>query len=259
MIYAYSLAFNLVSETEQAVRLLYEQNDERDFKHYIIDLGFPLLKGDEIPDNIENAKRINTERLKSLAGDYGSLYLKMDNIGVSQNTGNFYRHIKPQDEDILCSVEPDEIQNEGGWIRAQADVLRADKTLGYVAPILVDAIPQLINNPLAPIEVIAGYNVMIIKGNINYGQVAYSGAFLNKIGGVPFLPQMQVYGGIEAALKHEIDKLGMRWGILKDYTTIHTNVPQLYRKWKDYIIFVTAGKPQIKFEEWLQRKKNGEI
>jgi hypothetical protein len=251
----FTLAFNLVSETENATRLLYEQNDKNDFEHYIIDLGFPLLKGDEIPDNIDGAKKINTETLKKLASDYGSVYLKMDNVGVSQNHGTFYKHIKPDDTDVFITCEPDEIQQEGGWVKALADTLRADKTLGYVATILVDAIPILKDNDLCPIEIIANNNVYIMNGMINYGQIATSGKFINLMGGMPYPKAMPVYGGIEFALKEHLDKHKLRWGILKDYSEVHTNVPILLRQWKDAIIFGEFKDSQIGFEDWLNIQK----
>mgnify|MGYP001568893692 CR=1 FL=1 len=50
--YIYTLSFNLVTEVEKATERLYKQN-KHNFEHYIVDLGFPLVKGDEIPDNIE--------------------------------------------------------------------------------------------------------------------------------------------------------------------------------------------------------------
>ena len=257
-IYVYTLGYNLVSETAESVRRLYEQNDKRDFTHYLINLGFPLEKGDEIPTNIEKAKDNNTEKLKELAALYGSIYIKINNVGVSQNTATIYRTIKPTDDDVLCSCEPDEVQVEGGWITAQAKVLGGNR-FGYCAPILQEAIPVLVQSKLAIPETVNGINIFLMKGSINYGNIAYSGKFLNAVGGVPYLPQAPIYGYLESALEFHLRKLKMEWCILKDYTTIHTNVPKLYREWKNYLILEHPEIAQISFENWLTKKRNGEL
>jgi len=260
MTYAYTLGFNLVSEIAESMRRMSEQNDARDYKHFLINLDFPLEKGDEIPRDVRIAKKNNTESLKELALKYGSTYLHFPNIGVSQNTANFVRYVNIGNDDFVVSVEPDEIQNEGGWIRSQTEVLQKDEILGYVAPILVDAIPFIENNPNAPIENIAGHDVYIVNGNMNYGNVAYSGKFINKMGGIPFPPSMPVYGGLEFSLKQHLDKHKMRWGLMKDYTTTHEQVVvPLYREWKNYLILENPNQKQISFEEWLVLKKWGKI
>lgn len=251
----FSLAYNLISEVEQSVRMLYEQNDRRDFEHYIIDLGFPIVTGADIPSNFELARFQNSQELKRIAGQYKSYLCEMVNIGVSQNHENFYRFIKPDDSDVLITLDPDEIANEGGWVKALTEVLRADHSIGYAAPLLVDAIPLLANNPLAVEAQVGGHNVYMMNGAMNYSQIAYSGHFLNKMGGVPYPSNMTVYGGLEEMIRGQLDKFGLRWCQLRDYTTVHTNVPVLYRAWKDDCIFGNFKGQQIQFDEWLVLKK----
>ncbi len=257
----FSLCFNLVSEVAESMRLLYEQNDKRDFEMFVIDLGFPIEgRGDEIPKDIQFVKNNNTVALKKLAEQYGAHYLRMMNVGVSQNHTSFYKYIKPDDSDVILTSDCDEIANEGGWIRACAETLRGDGNLGYVAPLLVDAIPILENNPHAVLQEVAGHKVYYMNGNINYSQIAYSGRFLNKMGGVPYLQSAPIYGYLESALHQHLEKHKMKWGVLKDYTTVHTNNPPLYRSWKDACIFSEEFKGnQISFEEWLILKKWNKI
>ncbi len=99
MIYVYTLGFNLVSEVQKATERLYAQN-EHNFKHLIVDLGFPLTEGDVIPENIEEAKNDNSNALKFLANRFGSQYVKFENIGVSQNTTQVINYLKPTEEVI---------------------------------------------------------------------------------------------------------------------------------------------------------------
>lgn len=259
MIYTYTLAFNLFSETQAAIKRLFEQNDSREFKHFIVDLGFPLIIGDAIPPSIEDAKHINSECLKQLAEETGSTYIQFPNRGVSQNTGQLFRHIKPKDGDVLVSCEPDEIQNEAGWVKALSNVIEADSNIGYCAPMLVEHEKLLAESPYAKLETIGGQEIYIMNAGINYGQICYSATFLNRVGGVPYLPQMPIYGGLEAALEHHLRQLDMKWGLLKNYTTTHTNVPALLRQWKNWIVLEHSDMPQMHFEEWLLKRREGTI
>lgn len=256
----FTLAYNLVSETEAAVKRLYDQNDRGEFTHTIYDCGFPLLEGDKIPENIEEAKVINSQSLKELAVRHGSFYVKISNIGVSQNWTQAYNHFGIEDDDIMITCEPDEIQNEDGWVKAMCDVLRADESVAYCAPTLFDHIELLKTSPYAIEKDIAGYKIYMMFGNINYGQIAIKGSFLNKMGGVPVPDGMSIYGGLETPLHDALAKFGMRWGILKDFTQHHTNVPKLLRDWKDVSIFRLAeiGR-QMPFEEYLGLRKRGLI
>lgn len=255
----FTLAFNLVSETNSAVERLYAQNDRKDFFHTIFDCSFPLIEGDKIPDDISEAKELNSISLKSLAEKHGSDYQKIHNIGVSQNWQQVYQYYSPDDSDILVTCEPDEIQHEDGWINAIANVIRSNGNMGYVAPMLIDHKENLKKNRYAHLESINGYSVYVVSGNLNYGQIGISAAMLNKMGGMGVPKKMPVYGGIESVLLDAAAKQGVRWGILKDYTQTHTNVPILLRQWKNEIIFNINERGQYSFEKWLSMKKSGEI
>lgn len=251
----FTLAFNLVSEVTDAVRRLYEQNKKEDFTHTIVDCEFPLLSGDRIPDNIEEAKDKNSQSLQQLADYYGSDYVKIKNEGVSQNWSAMYDHYKPDDSDVMTCVEPDEIPIESGWIKALGDVLRADVTMGYAAPTLIDHKELLKRTKYARLVQISGHNIYIMSGNVNYGLLAISGRLLNKMGSLAPHHATPIYGNIESVLLAALKKYSMRWGILKDYCQIHTNVPKLYRAWKDAQIFGADKNKQIPFEQWLERER----
>lgn len=255
-IIAYTLCFNLFSEVQKATERLYKQNEGTKFRHIIADLGFPLIQGDVIPENIEDAKEKNSESLKSLAHRFGSEYVKFANIGVSQNTNQVLNYIQPKDDDALISCEPDEVQNEDGWVQAMADVLTE---LAYCAPHLIEHKELLATSPHAKLETINGRKVYVMEGNLNYGQVGYNCGWLNKIGGIAYPSTMTIYGGIEVCLMQDAKAQGKKWGILKDFSTTHTdyekgtpNTSRLLREWKNYSVF--SGKPQIQLEDWLKQQ-----
>lgn len=260
MTYTYTLCWNLFNQVEKAVERLYNQN-EHDFVHTIVSLGFPLIK-DEIPENIEEAKEENKENLKALAARFGCKFLHFDNIGVSQNTQKVYEHINPKYNDVLVSVCPDEIQNEHGWVNALAKVLQGG--LAYCAPMLTEHKELLATSPHAELRLINGQEVYVMNGSLNYGTVAFSCGFIKKMGGIPYPSDMEIYGGLEFCLRNEARQLDMEWGILKNFTTTHTdfekgtpNTSSLLRLYKNDIVL--NGMKQITLDQWLIKKKNGEL
>lgn len=255
-VYTFSLAYNLTDEVIQSVERLFLQNAKFEINHLIVDCGFPLTE-DEIPDDIEAAKAENSETLKELADNAGCDYLKIKNEGVSQNWQKVFDHINPNEGDILIGVDPDEIAIEIGWLKALTDVLRADHTLAYAAPLLIDAKPILDAN--IPEKEIGGYRVYDMKyASMNYGFLAIKADFIRAIGGIPIPDNMKVYGGLERMLLEKLKEHNLSWCILKDFTQEHTNNCKFYRAWKDDSIFCRAhkGLPQVDFEEWLKTKQS---
>lgn len=255
----FTLAFNLVSETQKAVENLYRQNDQCDFYHVITDCGFPLLEGDKIPEDIEEAKELNTIALKALAEKYGSGYVKIKNEGVSQNWTRMWEYFNPDDNDTMIGVEPDEIPIESGWIKCLGEVLRGDDDMGYAAPTLIDNKEVLKRSGYAKPKIVAGHNVLVMLGSVNYGILGIKGSLINKMGGIAEYHLTPIYGNIESVLLAAIKKYNMQWCILQDYYQIHTNVPILLRQWKNEIIFNVKERGQYSFEKWLSMKKNNEI
>lgn len=249
----FTLSFNLISETEGAVKRLYEQNDRNDFDHWIVDCDWPLIEGDKIPDDLDVAKATNTQSLKHIADKYGSGYIKINNEGVSQNWTQVYNVLKPDDTDVMTCVEPDEEAIEHHWIKALGDVLRSPQdNFGYGAPTLADNKDVLKRSRYAELMKVAGHNIYLMRGSVNYGLLSISGRLLNRMGGVPVPKITEIYGNIESPLLQEIKKYNMQWFILKDFYQIHTNIPKLYRAWKDDCIFGKFKDKQIHFEEWLK-------
>jgi len=253
MIYVHSLSFNLPSETEEATRLLYELNPDGNFRHIIVDLGFPLEFGADIPQDIEKAKERNSEKLKTIAKCYGSEYVKFPNIGVSQNWNQVMKHVNLKDGDVLICADPDERPLNKGWVNAIADVLTHPK-MAACALVMPDQKPFLEKNPNAVTKsVIKGHNVFLINGTLSMAQVGFSGDYLIKNGGVPVPDGWGIYGYIENAFAKSLHKFGLGWAILSDYYCTHTECSTLYRAWKDDITSGEfTGLRQIPFEQWLK-------
>lgn len=260
--FVHTLCWNLYSETEQAVELLYKLNDKKDFSHLLIDLDFPLQKGDEIPTDIEKAKKENSEKLKALAKKYGSQYIKFKNEGVSQNWSKVCRWLKIKDDDVLLCCDSDERPQTKDWVKKCADVLRADKTLGVVSLIMPTQFTELNENNSSE-RVVAGNNIVDVNGETMWSSIAISATLINKIGGVPFPKIFPIYAGLENALLQSMDKLSYGWAFMKDCINIHSDqndeVP-LLREWKNLCVFkVKEMGGQIPFEEFLILKQKGEL
>lgn len=257
--YVHTLSYNLVSETEKATKSLYELNS--DFHHIIVDLGFPLEKGNFIPDNIKKAKNRNSARLKALARKYGSEYVKLRNVGVSQNWTAIYEYLKMNPNDILIGADPDERPQQKNWVSAMAAILRSKKGIGMVSLTMPGqtAIPQKTIN----VNSITGINP---KNNLSWALIGFRGDFLNKMQGVPVPHWADRYGWIEGAVNQYFGWSGFNMAFLPDYTVIHTDyecgdegTSRLLREWKNLIVFEIKKYGQISFDDFLGRKKKGEF
>jgi len=257
----HTLCWNTVNDIQVAVRRLYQLNDRNDFEHIICDIGYPLIKHDEIPDNIQKAKQRNSEALKALAKSYGSRYVQMPNIGVSQNWTTVFAEEKIGVDDVLIGCEPDEMVHpkSTNWVSAMSDVLRSDEKYGVVSLVMAEQLPTLnANNSEA--RVVEGHNVIDVRGGAMWAAIGISGKLLNEIGGVPYPSQYPIYGSLESALITKMDELGYKWCFLKDKLVKHPewDFKHILRQWKHYILDANNG-DQIHFEQWLELKKEGKI
>ena len=257
--YVHTLAYNLPSEVEKATKLLYDLNDN--FEHYIVDLGYPVVKAGEVPEDINKAKQINTDRLSKIAQRYGSEYIKLPNVGVSQNWEAVWRELDMCDDDVLIGADPDEHPLNEGWVDATGDVLRSG--YGLVSLMMTDHKPLLAGKRT---HKVAGHRCMNVEGGINWALIGMSGKLLSDMGGVPVPKGADRYGWIEAAVKEKMDQLDHKWTVLVDYMVRHTDyqlgdkgTDSLLREWKNLIIFQIKRYGQISFDEYLKRKANGEF
>ncbi len=254
--YVITLAHNLTSETDKTTAMLHWQND--DLTHLIFDLGFPLLEGDKIPDDIQEAKNINSIRLQEMCQEYGSSYHQIPNLGVSQNWSRAIEIINPDDSDIICGADPDERTLNDNWVEAMGTVMRKENIA--LCSLKQTGCPE-IDPQYYDEHMIDGIRTHVMKGLTNWALIGMKGEFLNKIGRViPFPPENKRYGYIEHLLSPKFFEHGYNWAILPDFGVTHTDDVPLYRAWKDEIIFRRNNySEQISFEEFLVLKRENKI
>ena len=258
--YCHTLAYNLVSEVEKATQQLYEMNN--DFCHIIVDLGFPLEESDVIPKNIEKAKANNSRKLKTLAKKYGSRYLKIKNIGVSQNWTAVYKHLKMNDDDILIGVDPDERPQQNNWVEAMAAVLRSPEKIGMATLTMPQQKKIVLSKKTFTIS---GVKAVVPISNTNWALIGFTKLFLDEMGGVPHPPYAERYGWIEAEVYPNFEKYGYDLCFLPDYEVVHTDYEldnsvgsKILREWKNLVVFKLKKYGQISLDEYLIRKRSGE-
>ena len=259
--YCFTLCYNLPSEVEKATKLLYDLNDRKDFTHIIVDLGFPLEFGDQIPDDITLAKRKNSIKLKHLAYEYGSEYMQVPNIGVSQNWSSVYKALNMDNSDILAGADPDEHPTHNNWVRAMGNVLRSTDKIA-LASLVMDVQVKDIQGMTKKHKVINGESTYWILGITNWALIGLSGEFLNLIGEIPHPEEAIRYGWIESSLYKLIVLNDYKWVFLPDYQVHHTDfelgdpgTSSLLREWKNDIIFRIKETGQPDFCDWLRNKK----
>lgn len=257
--FVHTLSWNTIAEVTEAVRQLYEMNDKKDFHHILVDCGFPLIEAGKIPNDIERVKRQNTESLKALAKKYGSDYLEIKNVGVSQNWSAVAKAIKIREEDVLISCDPDERVKTNNWVRAIGESIRGDRRIAVASLIMQE---QINNNAFHKGNSIKrkvnGINVWEINGASMMAQIGISGRFICELGGsIPYPKEYEVYGNLESALIHYFGK-NYCWVMLPDYIVKHPdhNPNEILRQWKDSIIHKrdTMDK-QYTLEEFIKLKQ----
>lgn len=260
--YCFTLGYNLVTEIAKTTKLLYDLNDRDTFTHLIVDLGFPLERGDEIPEDITGSKLRNSEALKALAAEYGSDYVKMQNIGVSQNWTQVYKHLKPEKDDILIGTDPDEHPMKKGWVKAMGDVMRTGN-YALCSLMMTDHIPLMGNIPYRE-KFVAGHRVYIApNGTLNWALIGIMGSFLDLMGEVPYPKEAPIYGWIEGSMYPYMERYRQTWCILADHLVKHTDFSNgdagsspLLRAWKNQLVYEVKTKGQVSFDQWLIRMKN---
>jgi hypothetical protein len=252
MILVHTLAFNLFTEVEKATQDLYEQCGGQFDKHIIADVGFPIFF-DGLPKSVSEAQETNSVLLQGLAKKFGSEYVKIDNIGVSQNWNQVIMHSQIESGCVICA-DPDERTKTKGWVKAIADVFEAQPKMAWVS-LNTDAHEKLAQNGgLLHHKVKYGHDVYSVNGCSNWAQGGFNMDFLNEIGGVP-VPNggNSIYGWLEHA---SYQRMAGRWGwcILKDFYVEHTENSTLYREWKNYVVF-EKPKEQVSFADYLIKVK----
>lgn len=250
-IVVHTLSYNLASEVHDATKLLYEQNRYLNFRHVIVDLGFPITEGDKIPDNIDVAKLENSKRNIDTAIKYNSEFISIKNKGVSQNWESVRNQMDIKDEDVIICADPDERPLNNGWVRAINDVITNGNKIAWCSLMMKEHVSFMKKEDE---KYIGGYRVYVMKSVFNWAQGGFSGKFLNEIGGVPVPKDAPIYGWIEHACCDKMFKLGYTWAILADYYVEHTECSTLYRKWKNHVTS-NVKNGQISFDEWLKNTK----
>jgi hypothetical protein len=252
--YCFTLSYNLFSEVEIATKLLYDLNDKSDFQHVIVDLDFPLEKGDEIPGDIVLAQRRNSIKLKHLAEQYGSEYMRIPNVGVSQNYTKVYQALNLDDTDIMVGVDPDERPQNQNWVRAMGNVMRSDMKIAMCS-LMITAHKDCPSGWAMTEQVINSERCYIMHGNINWAIIGLNGEFFNKIHEMPVPSLADRYGYLEWALYALFSEHGYDWVVMSDYWVEHEWSCPIYKSWKDYIIWENKSPHQISFEDFLKNKK----
>lgn len=248
MNYCFTLSFNTTPIIEEAVRSLYDLNDN--FKHYIFDVGFPVLEPDKIPEDIEVAKKINSIALKEMANRYGSEYVKIDNVGVSQNWNKAIEIINPGPNDVLIGIDPDERPQTKGWVDAFAKVLKVDN-IAMASLMITEHIPSAYSWA-AELKETEGISYYEMHGVINMAIIGFSGRFINEIKTIPVPELANTYGYLEWVLMPLFTKHDVTWAVLENHIVNHLFATGHYAKWKEYIIWTNNDPVQISFENYLK-------
>ena len=262
--YCICLGYNLPSEIKKSVDLLYKQNDPNEFQFLLLDLGFPLSEGDQIPVDIEVAKAGNSLRLVELATQYNAMFIQRPNVGVSQNWQTAIDYLSPIDDtDIIIGLDPDERPMQDNWVRAIRHVFDARPDVGVVSLSMPEQ-QNLWDYHHVDMQMLNGEKTgfFTFPDITNWALIGISGKFLNIIKKVPYPANAPIYGWLEFEIVPKLYDNNMHWCMLPDYQVYHTDYPKdegssmLLREWKNQMVHHVAD-GQIDFEKWLINKRDG--
>lgn len=254
----HTLCYNLPSAVERTLASLHSLNKDFDFIHVIADCGFPLQDDELIPEDIAAAKYKNSIRLKEMAAYYGSEYVRIENIGVSQNWDQVAKHMNVGKGDVLICADPDEVVHTKDWIKALSTVMQASPKMGWLS-LAMPAHLNILTTKNTKRTQVEEINVWEVLGQLNWAQGAMSGSLIAEMGSIPFMDKFHRYGHLESAVMGKMKPLGYTWSMLPDYIVTHTDDVALYREWKDQVIFRIKQHGQLSFDEFLTMRKERRI
>ena len=230
-----TMCFNLPSAVEEATKLLYQQNTNYRFEHVLVDLGFPMNKAKEIPEDIEVVKKSNAIQLLKLSKSVGSIYRKMEDLGASQNMKTIIQHMNIGDSDVLIYADSDKLLRNDNWIKAISEVLVHGNKIAWCSLMDKEYLPEFKKYPHKE-EYVYGHKIYIIDNFGGWLQGGYSGEFLN----LCKLPENVVKG--------------WRYAVMADFEVENIPQPALYREWKikRMLMHKEDGAGQTSFEDWLK-------
>lgn len=257
----HTLGYNTPRMIREATESLYALNNMDNIEHVITDLGYPLSdKFWDIMPSVKEAyvnKVMNIQENAILAADHGSVFLKIPNVGVSQNWTVVSALMQLKEGDCLICADPDERPQTKGWAEALAKVLHFDQTIAWASLMMDEQLPLFETEGFTYEEYFVGdvrYWVMTGKW-MNWAQGGFNAKFINECGGVPFHQAATIYGWIEDACYPAMKKYGYKYVVLPDYKVEHIASSPIAMQWKEYITSnVSDFKGQLTFDEYIAMK-----
>lgn len=256
----HTLGYNVAELVEESTESLRELNEGFDYKHVIVDLGYPL--GEERSDwdsfkFIEQAKSNNLYLNNQTSLVYHSDLVKFNNKGVSGNWTTVANLYDIGDGDVLIGADPDERPMDKDWVKAMAEVMDADKNIAVCSLMLPELLELegFFENYILAERILNGHRVWYGKAMCQWALIGISGRFIAKAGRVPSPEAAPIYGWIETACDAFMRHFGMTWVMLPDYRVQHIASSPLAQEWKNEMVTEKAmNEGQIDFETWLARK-----
>lgn len=232
-LHAFQLAYNEPELCREAIALFERYGGYPPSSKTIIDQHWPL-----------SSAATRAERLMAIAQEFGWDYADPGkNLGVAGGYNWLIDHKKPDDGDIIFSIDPDERPQTVGYADAMMRVFEADHSAVTVQ--VNHGIPEYTALPHQVLE-IGGVKVNHYDRVTAWSMGAFSVGWLKRLGGMS--QPHKVYGHVETQMYNKFYPLGGRAFILPDYKSVHLEGNAIYRQWKDA---AARFQTQLDFAGWL--------
>lgn len=232
-----TIAYNKPEFVREGLQFFRDNSDKSEYdRHVVFDPGYPVGGVEE-----------NRAEIKKIAKEFGLEYVPMNNVGCHQNFQTAMKYMRTSQDDYFAPVCPDARGRNKGWVKACADVLKADR----------DCFTVQLNREInygpygAQTKVIGGHEVLYFPALVSWSVGMFSCRLLDMIGG--FKADSERYGFCEHAMARELGAFGKHWYLIKNYYDNCAGSPDpQYLQWKQES---AAKKTILSFEDWLSSKR----
>lgn len=237
-VYIVSLAYVPARIAIECMKQFYKHLGNIQVEHKVLMNHYPLNK------------ELNDKLLLELFKHYKcDVHDQGANIGLSSGYNYLIEQCNLQDDDIVIGLDLDCWATTPNFGEALVKVLRGNKSIGWASLQNPHSVKELQERGFTP-HVVDGVLVHEAHQACVNSICAWSGSFLNKLGGLK--EPGKWYGGLESVSYPRVRQLGFKWIYLPTYTESFNSLVEAdgcYRHYKwNYAHLRTTT---LDFESWL--------
>lgn len=243
MIFTITLGYAPFHMLRESIAQYYRTSTYKFHRHIYVDQHYP------------KDKELNRTKCTEICNEYGMEIIDPGkNLGLHHGFNYALNIIGPKSDDIVIAFDPDSFPLTQGWDSALISVLSSPDICW--ATLMAPRCLNDLSKYICESKTINGINATIAPRAVVNTTCAWKISFLEKIGGLR--ENSEYYGHLEAPMYHEMQKLGLKWAFLPDFTEsedLNLRHDPEYGQYK--LVHAHLGTYKKDFESWLHDGKPG--